>query len=374
MVATVEQLAALVRGRLLGDGSVPIHAARPVGDAGPGDITFIENERYARMLRTSPASAAIVGPHFKRTSAAPELPTIEVDDPIVAFLAVRSHLKGAPRPRWSGVHPQAFVAPNAKLGENVAIYPFAYVGDEAEIGDGATLYPGVVVGERCTLGKDVVLHANVVLYDEVTLGDRVEVHSGTVIGGDGFGYRLVDGRHVKIPQTGKVVVGDDVEIGANCAVDRATFEATRIGDGSKIDNLVMIGHNNQIGRHNLLCAQVGDRRELQDGRLRDHGRSGGDQGPAPRSAIGPSSTHNPGSISNIPPNQQVFGTPARSRSARSGSFTGCHGPSSRRCNANSASLPRRSPGCPRSPLIVAEARRDGGRTDERWTEQLPKAM
>jgi UDP-3-O-[3-hydroxymyristoyl] glucosamine N-acyltransferase len=256
VVATVEQLAALVRGRVVGDGSVPIHSARPVAEAGPGDITFIENERYARMLRSSPASAAIVGPHFK-PAADPALPMIEVDDPIQAFLAVRNHLGASEKPRWSGVHPMAWVAPTATIGRDVAIYPFAYVGDEAVIGDGATLHPGVVVGDRCRIGRGSVIHANAVLYRDVTLGERVEVHAGTVLGGDGFGYRMIDGRHVKVPQTGRVEVGDDVEIGANCTVDRATFEATRIGEGSKIDNLVMIGHNNQIGRHNLLCGQVG---------------------------------------------------------------------------------------------------------------------
>ncbi len=151
----------------------------------------------------------------------------------------------------------AWVAPTATIGRDVAIYPFAYVGDEAVIGDGVTLHPGAVVGDRCRVGRDSVIHPNAVLYRDVTLGERVEVHAGTVLGGDGFGYRMVDGRHVKVPQTGRVEVGDDVEIGANCTVDRATFEATRIGEGSKIDNLVMIGHNNQIGRHNLLCGQVG---------------------------------------------------------------------------------------------------------------------
>ena len=261
MVATVEQLAALVQGRVVGDGTVPIRSARPVGEAGPGDITFVENERYAKKLLASPASAAIVGPHFKKVAVAdPDacvLPMIEVDDPIAAFLMVRQHLVGELKPRWVGVHPQAHVAPTARIGNDVAIYPFAYVGDETVIGDGCTLRPGAVVGERCILGRNVTIHANAVLYEGVVLGDRVEVHSGSVLGGDGFGYRFVDGRHVKVPQTGRVEVGDDVEIGANCTVDRATFEATRIGEGSKIDNLVMVGHNNQIGRHNLLCGQVG---------------------------------------------------------------------------------------------------------------------
>ncbi len=309
MVATVEELAALVRGRLTGDGSVSIHAARPVGEAGPGDITFIENARYARMLRTSPASAAIVGPHFQRATSPPELAVIEVDDPIVAFLAVRSHLRGAVKPRWAGIHPQAFVAPTAKIGADVAIYPFAYVGDGAEIGDGSTLYPGAIVGENCKLGREVVLHAHVVLYDQVTLGDRVEIHAGTVIGGDGFGYRRVEGRNVKIPQTGRVEIGDDVEIGANCTVDRATFEATRIGEGTKIDNLVMIGHNNQIGRHNLLCAQVGVAGSCKTG---DHVIMAGQAGIKDGTVIGDRAIVNAqaGVHRNVAADQQVFGTPA----------------------------------------------------------------
>jgi UDP-3-O-[3-hydroxymyristoyl] glucosamine N-acyltransferase len=259
VVATVEQLAALVRGRLSGDGSVAIRSARPVGEAGPGDITFIESERYSKLLRSSPASAAIVGPHFKvgAHETGPTLAVIEVDDPLTAFVAVRRHLTGEPKPRWTGTHPLAFVASTAKIGANVAIYPFVYVGDDAEIGDGTTLYPGAVIGAGCKLGRDCTIHPNAVLYQNVILGDRVEVHAGSVLGGDGFGYRHTEGRHVKIPHSGRVEIADDVEIGSNCTIDRGTFEATRIGEGTKIDNLVMIGHNNQIGRHNLLCGLVG---------------------------------------------------------------------------------------------------------------------
>ena len=133
MVATVEQLAELVRGRLVGDGSVSIRSARPVGEAGPGDITFIENDRFAKLLRGSPASAAIVGPHFSigRNEVEQSLAVIEVDDPMSAFLAVRTHLIGEQKARWTGIHPQACVAPTAQIGADVAIYPFAYVGDGA---------------------------------------------------------------------------------------------------------------------------------------------------------------------------------------------------------------------------------------------------
>jgi UDP-3-O-[3-hydroxymyristoyl] glucosamine N-acyltransferase len=311
VAATVEQLAALVRGRLVGDGTVSIHSARPVSEAGPGDITFIESERYARFLRTSPASAALVGPHFRQSSPAikDDLAVIEVDDPITAFVTVRQHLSGAQKSRWIGIHPQACVASTAKIGDNVAIYPFVYVGDEAEIGEGTTLFPGAVIGDRCRIGQGCTIHPNAVLYAEVVLSDRVEVHAGTVLGGDGFGYRQVDGRHIKIPHTGRLEVASDVEIGANCAIDRATFEATRIGEGTKIDNLVMIGHNNQIGRHNLLCGQVGIAGSCTTGH---HVIMAGQAGIKDKTQIGDGVIvgAQAGVHRNIPSGQHVLGAPA----------------------------------------------------------------
>ena len=311
MVATVEQLAALVRGRLVGDGSVSIRSARPVAEAGPGDITFIESERYAKLLRSSPASAAIVGPHFNhnRPSIKDDLAVIEVDDPISAFVAVRNHLSGEQPPRWTGIHPQACVAATARIGTNVAVYPFVSVGENAEIGDGTTLFPGVVIGEGCRIGQECTIHPNAVLYPDVVLNDRVEIHAGTVLGGDGFGYRQVSGRHVKIPHTGGLEVGSDVEIGANCAIDRATFEATRIGEGTKIDNLVMIGHNNQIGRHNLLCGQVGIAGSCTTG---DNVVMAGQAGIKDKTQIGDGVIvgAQAGVHRNIPSGQQVLGSPA----------------------------------------------------------------
>ncbi|MGB2610574.1 MAG: UDP-3-O-(3-hydroxymyristoyl)glucosamine N-acyltransferase [Isosphaeraceae bacterium] len=311
MVATVEQLAALVRGRLVGDGSVSIRSARPVAEAGPGDITFIESERYAKLLRSSPASAAIVGPHFNhnRPSIKDDLAVIEVDDPISAFVAVRNHLSGKQQPRWTGIHPQACVAATARMGTNVAVYPFVFVGENAEIGDGTTLFPGVVIGEGCRIGQECTIHPNAVLYPDVVLNDRVEIHAGTVLGGDGFGYRQVSGRHVKIPHTGGLEVGSDVEIGANCAIDRATFEATRIGEGTKIDNLVMIGHNNQIGRHNLLCGQVGIAGSCTTG---DNVVMAGQAGIKDKTQIGDGVIvgAQAGVHRNIPSGQQVLGSPA----------------------------------------------------------------
>ena len=311
MVATVEQLAALVSGRLVGDGKVSIHSARPVSEAGPGDITFIENDRYAKLLRTSPASAAIVGPHFRvrRSQVKDDLPVIEVDDPIAAFIMVRTHLSGEKPQRWTGVHPQAWVAPTATIGRDVAVYPFAYVGDQAVVGDGSTIHPGAVVGDRCRIGANCTIHPNAVLYADVRLEDRVEVHAGTVLGGDGFGYRQSEGKHIKIPHTGRLEIGSDVEIGANCTVDRATFEATRIGEGTKIDNLVMIGHNNQIGRHNLLCGQVGIAGSCTTG---DYVIMAGQAGIKDKTQIGDGAVvgAQAGVHRNIPSGQQVLGSPA----------------------------------------------------------------
>jgi UDP-3-O-[3-hydroxymyristoyl] glucosamine N-acyltransferase len=307
VVATVGQLADLVKGRLEGDGSVPINSARPVDEAGPGDITFIESERYARLLKTSPASAAIVGPHFK--NAQPEMPVIEVDDPITAFLAVRTHLVGAGKPRWVGVHPMAAVAGSAALGAEVAVHAFVAIGEDVVVGDGTTLHPGVVIGDRCKLGRGCIIHPNAVLYAEVILGDRVEVHAGTILGGDGFKYHTVDGKHLKVPHTGRVEIGDDVEIGSNCTVDRATFETTRIGEGTKVDNLVMIGHNNQIGRHNLLCGQVGIAGSCKTG---DYVVMAGQAGIKDHTEIGDHAIvgAQAGVHRNIPAGQSVLGSPA----------------------------------------------------------------
>jgi UDP-3-O-[3-hydroxymyristoyl] glucosamine N-acyltransferase len=307
--ATLAELAELVQGRVLGDAALAIDQARPLAAAGPGDITFVEDEKHAKHLRACPASAAIVGPNFRKLYPDATLPTIEVADPLTAFVAVRAHLAGPRVQGPTGVHERAYVAPTAEIAEGVTIYPLAYVGDGARIGRGTTLHPGVVVGAGCTIGEDVLLHANVVLYEGVVLGDRVEVHSGTVLGGDGFGYRQANGRHVKVPQTGHVVVESDVEIGANCTIDRGTFEATVIGEGSKIDNLVMIGHNNRIGKHNLLCGQVGIAGSCRTGEhvvmagqvgIKDHVEIGD------RVVVGAQA----GVHRSIPANTQVLGSPA----------------------------------------------------------------
>jgi UDP-3-O-[3-hydroxymyristoyl] glucosamine N-acyltransferase len=184
-------------------------------------------------------------------------PIIRVADPLMAFARIVQNLRGRPTADTHTVDPTAHVHPTAKLCSGVTVGPFVAVGEGSEVGANSTLHAGAVIGRGCRLGEGVVLHPRVVLYDDCIIGDRVVIHGGAVIGADGFGYRFQGGRHVKVPQLGWVEIESDVEIGAGTTIDRGTFGPTRIGAGTKIDNLVMIAHNCQIGRHNVIAAQVG---------------------------------------------------------------------------------------------------------------------
>jgi UDP-3-O-[3-hydroxymyristoyl] glucosamine N-acyltransferase len=250
---TLRQLAELVHGELCGDGDLVIHAARPLGEAQPGDITFVEKPKHALQLQDCRASAAVV-PAAVVTNG---LPAIRVADPLSAFVAVVRLLHGRAEPAPHGIDPRADVHPSARVGADVSVLPFVSVGEGSVLGPRCRLHGGVVVGRFCRLGEDVVLYPNVVLYDGTVLGNRVVIHANSVIGADGFGYRFQNGSHVKVPQLGSVEIGDDVEVGACTTIDRGTFQATRVGRGTKIDNLVQVAHNCQIGNHNLFVSQMG---------------------------------------------------------------------------------------------------------------------
>lgn len=253
MAITIRQLAELVRGKIAGDADLVIHAARTLTDAHTGDIAFVEKKNGAPLLALSKASAAIVPVDFTFDGKT----LIQVADPLMAFVAVFTHLQGKTTPGPIGVHSRAIVDDSACVGDDASIHANAIVGANTVIGKRCVLHPGVAIGRNCRLGDDVVLYPNVVLYEDTVLGDRVIVHANSVIGADGFGYRFQQGRHVKVPQLGNVVVGNDVEIGANSCIDRGAFQSTVIGDGTKIDNLVQVAHNCKIGKHNLLASQVG---------------------------------------------------------------------------------------------------------------------
>jgi UDP-3-O-[3-hydroxymyristoyl] glucosamine N-acyltransferase len=250
---TVRQLAEWVRGEVLGDPELTIANARPLAEAQPGDITFVESDKNLAAWHSSRASAAVVPASVPVNGR----PVIRVSDPLMAFANIVQHLRGRPADPHGQVDATAHVHPGARLAAGVSVGPFTVIGEGVEVGENATIHAGAVIGRSCKLGRDVTIHPRAVLYDDCVLGDRVIIHAGAVIGADGFGYRTHAGQHTKVPQLGWVEIGDDVEIGAGSTIDRGTFGPTRIGTGTKIDNLVQIGHNCQIGQHNVLCSQVG---------------------------------------------------------------------------------------------------------------------
>lgn len=240
--------------QLRGDGDLPIHGCNTLESAGDGEITFLANPKYRDLVATTRASAIIM--KDDPTLRAP-IPQILCDDPYRALTMAVIRIHGYRRhPQW-GRHAGASVAPTATLGASPNLAPGVTIADGAVIGDNVTCYPGVFVGPGAVLGNDVTLYPNVTIYDGCRLGDRVTVHAGSVIGEDGLGYASVGKKWMKIPQAGIVVLEDDVEIGANCSIDRATLGMTRIGAGSKFSNQVAIGHGCQVGADCLFVAQVG---------------------------------------------------------------------------------------------------------------------
>jgi UDP-3-O-[3-hydroxymyristoyl] glucosamine N-acyltransferase len=249
---TLGELARRVDGEVHGDPSRLVERLRPLADAGPGDLSFVSSGKHLAAAQRSAAGALIVA----RTAPALARDVIRVADPARAVAIVLELFHPRSRPP-AGVHPTALVAEGARVDPGATIGPYAVVGDGATIAEGAVLHAHVVVGAGSSVGPRCVLHPHVVLYADVRLGAEVEVHAGTVLGSDGFGYASSRDGHRKIPQVGGVEIGDGVEVGALTAVDRGALVDTRIGEGTKIDNLVQVAHNVEIGRHALVCAMVG---------------------------------------------------------------------------------------------------------------------
>ncbi|MGN6136888.1 MAG: UDP-3-O-(3-hydroxymyristoyl)glucosamine N-acyltransferase [Aureliella sp.] len=253
-VATLGELGKLVEGKVRGDANLPIAHALPLQDvSSDACITMIDKLSSADLLGHAPAAAAVVPLGFPPS----RLPVIEVAHPHAAFEKIIHYLRPVSAIRQRGVHVLAQVHPTATIGEGCVIEAGVSVGPGCAIGARSVLHSGVHIMANCTMAEDCELYPGVVLYPETRLGARCLIHAGTVLGAYGFGYRHKDGQHVRSAQAGWVELGDDVELGACVTIDRGTYGATRIGCGSKLDNHVMIGHNCQIGRHNLICAQVG---------------------------------------------------------------------------------------------------------------------
>jgi UDP-3-O-[3-hydroxymyristoyl] glucosamine N-acyltransferase len=249
----VEQIAGLLGARFEGDGALAIAAGNDVTLAGPSEIAFVEGTKAAQAAASSRAGCLLAPEDL-------EIPggrtVIRVPKPRNAFARILRRLHPEPQPA-GGIHPTAVVAASAAIGPGASIGPQAVIGESASVGAGTVIGAGVTIGEGSKLGENCRVYPRVVIYPGVMVGDRAILHAGCVLGSDGFGFILEDGRYEKFPQIGRVEIGNDVEIGANACVDRGALGATVIGDGSKLDNMVHIGHNCRLGRHVVIAAQTG---------------------------------------------------------------------------------------------------------------------
>ena len=249
---TLADIAVAINGRVDGDGAIEISHCCDITAGTPGGITYVVNESAAHRLPDCGASAVILD----ESTGAAGLPAVRVNNPAKAFAQalVLLHPHSKPSPK---IHPAAVVGEAVQMGDNISIGPFAAVGDGAVIGNDVTIGAGAVIGRGVVIGDRVNLHPRVVLYDNTMLGNDVSIHAGTVIGSDGFGYVTENDVHTKIPQVGRTIIGDRVEIGANCAIDRGSLGDTVIGEDTKLDNLVHIAHNVKIGVGCLIAGEVG---------------------------------------------------------------------------------------------------------------------
>ncbi len=298
------ELAALVGGEVVGDPAIEILAAADIDDAREGDIVFAESPKHLERALDSDAAAVIALPEAANSVK----PLIRIRHPRLAFAKVLGAL--SPRSeRPIGIDPTSRIGANLQAGDGISIGFNACIGDDVVLGCDVWIHPLVYIGSNVTIGRGCVIHPAVTILDSVTIGDNVIIHSGAVIGADGFGYTVAGGEHFKIPQVGSVVIGDDVEIGANVTIDRARTGKTMIGRGTKIDNLVHVAHNVTIGENCIIVAQVGISGSVKIG---DHVLFGGQCGIVDHLTIGSGSSicAQAGVIGSLPPGSSVSGMPA----------------------------------------------------------------
>ncbi len=252
------ELAAWIGARLLGDTDLQISGARSILQATKDDVTFVAAEKYLRNFIESDCLAAVVANQIDldRIGTKWSKSFLQVDDAEASFIKIVKLFRPPSERARVGICERANISHSAEIAEDVDVYPGAFIGDNVRIGCGTIIHPNVTILENTTLGANTVVFPNVVIYENCVIGNRCLIHGGAVIGGYGFGYRSA-ATHELCAQLGNVVIGDDVEIGCNTTIDRGTYDSTLIGSGTKLDNHVMIGHNCQIGKHNLFCSQVG---------------------------------------------------------------------------------------------------------------------
>jgi UDP-3-O-[3-hydroxymyristoyl] glucosamine N-acyltransferase len=310
---TLRQLAETIGAKLQGgdgsDGDRVVSRCAPIDEAGPDDVSFLVNPKYADGLKTSRAAAVIVGAEVETNGRA----VLVAPDAYYAFRNAVVALHGFrrhPAVNAGPISPLAVVHPSAKIGAGTVVHPFAVVSEGAVVGSNCVLYPHTFIGPGVRIGDDCLLYPSVTVYDDCVIGNRVTLQAGCSIGQDGFGYATHKGAHHKIPQVGNVVIEDDVEMGAHCAIDRATVGSTVIGKGTKFSDLIAIGHGCHVGKHNLLVAQVGLAGSVDTG---DYVVMGGQVGVAGHLKIGNMVriAATAGVMHNLPDKGDYGGTPAQ---------------------------------------------------------------
>jgi len=254
---SAQQIAMMIQGQVEGDASVTVHNFGKIEEATAGQISFLANPKYEAFLYTTAASIVIIGAQ-QQLKEKINATLIRVPDAYAAFATLLTKYQELKAQQLEGIQSPSFIAPSAKIGTNHFIAAFAYINEGATLGDHVKIFPNVVIGENVKIGNHVTIHPGVVVYADCVIGNHVTIHSGSIIGSDGFGFApKEDGSYQKVPQLGNVVIEDDVEIGANTTIDRATIGSTFIRKGVKLDNQIQIAHNVEIGSNSVIAAQTG---------------------------------------------------------------------------------------------------------------------
>ncbi len=257
MTLTANQISLLINGKIEGNPDVSVFGFGKIEDAQKGQLSFLANPKYEDYLYTTHASVIIVSEKLELKQPV-EGSLIRVTDPYTAFASLLHYYQQYKTQQLKGIEEPSFISPNAKMGENVYVGAFAYLGDNACIGNNVKIFPGVFIGNNARIDENTILHPGVKIYHDCIVGKNVTIHAGTVIGGDGFGFApQADGSFKKVPQIGNVIIEDNVEIGSNATIDRATIGSTIIKTGAKLDNLIQIAHNVEVGINTVIAAQAG---------------------------------------------------------------------------------------------------------------------
>lgn len=308
MKLTLEEIAKIIDGKIEENKNIVITGLAGLTEAKKGEISFLADKKYLPQLEKTEAGAIIVSEDI----FIPGKNLIKVKNPYLALSKLLNLIdkKFASGRHPQGIHPTAIIGKNVILGKDIVLGAYTVIEDNTIIGDKTVIYPFCFIGQESKIGKNCLLYSHISIRERISIGDRVIIHSGTVIGSDGFGFLEIEGKQEKIPQIGTVEIGDDVEIGANCTIDRATLGKTKIGSGTKIDNLVQIGHNVEIGKNCILSAQVGIAGSTKIG---NNVIFGGQSGVADHITIGDTVriAARAGVIGNLPNNITVSGFPAR---------------------------------------------------------------